>query len=39
MSKHDEKSCHIDIHIHSQGDVNIYNCPTLPQPCPPFTAR
>lgn len=35
MSKHDEKSCHIDIHIHSQGDVNIYNCPTLPQPCPP----
>jgi hypothetical protein len=34
MSKHDEKSCHIDIHIHSQGDVNIYNCPTLPQPCP-----
>lgn len=35
MSKHDEKSCNINIHIHSQGDVNIYNCSTLPQPCPP----
>jgi hypothetical protein len=35
MSKHDEKCCHIDIHIHGQGDVNIYNCSTPPQPCPP----
>ena len=35
MSKHEEKCCQVDIHIHSQGDVNIYNCSTLPQPCPP----
>jgi hypothetical protein len=36
----DEKSseCHIDIHIESQGDVNIYNCTSqVPneQSCPP----
>jgi len=35
MSKHEEKSCNINIHIHSQGDVNIYNCSTLPPPCLP----
>jgi hypothetical protein len=38
MSEQDEKCCDIDIHIHNQGDVNIYNCSTLPrppQPCPP----
>jgi hypothetical protein len=35
MSKHDEKSCHINIDIHSQGDVNIYNCSTPPGPPPP----
>lgn len=35
MSKDDEKSCHINIHIDSQGDVNIYNCSAPPEPCPP----
>jgi len=40
LPRHDEKtsSCHIDIRIESQGDVNIYNC-TAPAPsnetCPP----
>jgi hypothetical protein len=35
MSKHEKKSCHFEFEIHSQGDVNIYNCSTLPEPCPP----
>ena len=37
MAKHDDKSCQINIQIHSKGDVNIYNCSTPPAPCPPDT--
>jgi len=31
-------SCCVDIHIETQGPVNIYNCtsaPPCPEPCPP----
>jgi hypothetical protein len=36
MDTTEDRRCEVDIHITSQGDVNIYNCATVPtqQPLP-----